>query len=279
MSIELAEAKFLAGQMNRELRSKNIKSYYLQDYERLQRIGMLNKNITTFDQIVNREIKSVVSRGNVIWIKLNNGINLILGLEYGGEILFYKNQKTDSKFHLKLDFVDNTSLTVRLTSMSIIKAMSESDLINCYVHKRDFNPEKLSPIDEEFTYKTFSKLLESKNRMLKSMLVGKQAVVVGLSNSSFQDIIYRAGLHPKRRASDLTENEKHALYDAITLILKERINLNCKDQFYDLYGNQGSYTPAMGPNMKHKRCSKCRTLIEKLSVSGGYIYLCPNCQI
>jgi hypothetical protein len=45
MSIELPEAKILAEQMNKELRGKRIKSCHLQDYVRLQRIGMLDKDI------------------------------------------------------------------------------------------------------------------------------------------------------------------------------------------------------------------------------------------
>jgi len=114
---------------------------------------------------------------------------------------------------------------------------------------------------------------------LKSVLVGKDAVVVGLSNSAFQDIIYRARLHPKRKASELNMNERQALYDAIKHVLRERIRLKGKDQFYDLYGNEGGYTPAMGPNMKQQNCPACGTSIEKLSVGGGHVFFCPKCQI
>ena len=45
MSIELPEALILTEQMNKEVLGKQIKSYELQDYERLQKIGFLNKNI------------------------------------------------------------------------------------------------------------------------------------------------------------------------------------------------------------------------------------------
>jgi formamidopyrimidine-DNA glycosylase len=31
--------------------------------------------------------------------------------------------------------------------------------------------------------------------------------------------------------------------------------------------------------MKHQTCPKCGTPIEKLSVGGGHVYLCPNCQV
>ncbi len=280
MSIELPEAKILAGQMNKELRGKRIKSCHLQDYERLQRIGMLDKDTKSFDQLVNGKIESVISRGNVIRVKLNNGMNLILGPEYGGEIFYNTSEKTvPSKFHLKVDFSDDTVLTVRLTSMGLIHAVKDNDLERSYVYRRDFNPEVLSPIDEEFTFERFSKLLAGNNRMLKSVLVGKDAVLVGLSNSAFQDILYRARLHPKRKAAELNEEERRALYNAIKLVLQERIRLNGKDQFYDVYGNQGGYSPAMGPNMKQQPCPICGTPIKKLSVGGGHVYFCPKCQV
>ena len=280
MSIELPEAKILAEQMNKELLGKRIKSCRLQDYERLQRIGMLDKDTKSFDQLVNGKIESVISRGNVIRVKLNNGVNLILGPEYGGKVFYHTSEKTvPEKFHLKVDFSDDTVLTVRLTSMGLINAVKDNDLKRSYVYRRDFNPEVPSPIDEEFTFERFSKLLADNNRMLKAVLVGKDAVVVGLSNSAFQDIIYRARLHPKRKASELSKDERRALYDAIRLVLQERIRLNGKDQFYDLYGNQGGYTPAMGPNMKQQPCPICGTPIEKLSMGGGHVYLCPKCQV
>jgi formamidopyrimidine-DNA glycosylase len=279
MSIELPEAKILAEQMNKELRGKRIKSYHLQDYERLQRIGMMNKDIGAFDQLVNGKIESVISRGNVIRVKLSNEMNLILAPEYGGKIFYHTSEKAvPNKFHLRISFSDGTVLTVRLT-MGIIQALKENELKRSYIYRRDFNSDVASPIAEEFTFERFSKLFADSNRMLKSVLVGKDAVVVGLSNSAFQDIIYRARLHPKRKASELNEDERRALYDAISLVLQERIRLSGKDQFYDLYGNRGGYTPAMGPDMKQENCAVCGTAIEKLSVGGGYVYLCSHCQV
>ncbi len=74
--------------------------------------------------------------------------------------------------------------------------------------------------------------------------------MVGLSNAAFQDIIYRAGLHPKRRASDLSPEERRALYDAMRFVTTERLRLGGKATFRDLYGVPGGYEPAMGPGMK-----------------------------
>lgn len=280
MSIELPEAKILAEQMNRELRGKRIKSYDLRDCERLQKIGFINKDPKSFDQLVNREVKSVTSRGNAIRVELDKGMNIILYPEYGGEIFYHPNKTTvPEKFHLRIDFCDQTALTVRLTSMGGIRVLKDAELMSSYIFKRDFNPEILSPIDENFTFSRFSNLLTTTNRALKQVLVGKDAVIVGLSNSAFQDIIYRAKLHPKRKASGLDLNEQKALYDAIKLVLRERIQLNGKSQFFDLYRNQGRYVPAMGPNMRKQNCPVCGNPIEELSHGGGKVFVCSKCQV
>jgi formamidopyrimidine-DNA glycosylase len=278
MSVELPEAKIIAEQMNQELKGKRVKSYLVKDCERLQRIGMMDKNLTSFNQLVDGKIESIVSRGNVVRVRFDNGANLILGPEYGGEIFYHTDVANVPRFHLRLDFSDGTLLTVRLTSMGVIQVLKDDELERSYVYKRDFDSTKLSPTDEEFTFERFSEQMADQNKMLKSVLVGKDAILVGISNSSFQDILYRARLHPKRKASELETEEKRSLYDAILLVLKERIRLNGKDKFQDLYGKQGGYTPAMGPNMKQQTCPQCGTKIEKLSMGGGHVYLCPNCQ-
>lgn len=279
MSIELPEAKILAEQMRKELVGRHVKAYRLKDHERLQKIGFMNKDSKAFDQLVSREVVSVVSRGNGILVKLNGGVNLVLNPEYGGEVFYHKSGATaPEKFHLRVDFSEGTVLTVRLTSMGGIYVMKDDELMHSYIFRRDFNLEILSPVDEEFTLERFSRLLADNNRALKSVLVGKDAVVVGLGNSAFQDILYRAKLHPKRKASELDSDERRALYEAIRLVLRERIRLNGKDQFHDLYGNQGNYVPAMGPNMKQQKCHACGTSIQSMSVGGGQVFLCPKCQ-
>jgi formamidopyrimidine-DNA glycosylase len=281
MSIELPEAHILAKQMSKELRGKQIANCQLQDYQKLQKIGFINKDISAFARLSGGKIESIVSRGNVIRVKLDNGVNLILAPEYGGRILYHaKGSVVPAKFHLKLSFSDGTALTVALTGMGVIQALKDDELERSYVYKRDFLSTVPSPMDEkEFTFEQFSKNLTGKTVNIKSAIVGKDALVVGLSNSAFQDIIYRARIHPKRKASNLTESEKRALYDAIKLVVQKRIHSGGKNQFTDLYGKQGSYTPAMGPNMKDQACPACGSKVQKLSLGGGQVYFCPKCQI
>ena len=278
MSIELPEAFILAEQMNKEIIGKQIQSYDLHDYERLQKIGFLNKNIKEFDLLLNSKIKSITSRGNLIRLALDNNSNLLIGPEYGGKVLYHKNnKKLPEKIHLKITFTDNTMFTVRLTGMGVIKTVKNSDLEQSYLYKRDFS-DVLSPLDDAFTLNHFSELLSTMKRGIKSVLVGKDAILVGLSNSAFQDMIYRAKLFPKIKGSELNNQQKKTLFDSVKTVVNERIRLGGKFQFVDLYSKKGQYLPAMGPNMKGKTCFDCGSGIEKLSVGGGQVYYCPHCQ-
>jgi formamidopyrimidine-DNA glycosylase len=278
LSVEVSEALILAGQMDRELRGKRVKSYRLQDYKRLQKVGFLNKDIRAFDRLVDGEVESVTSRGNVIRIKLDNAANLILAPEYGGRVTYLRDKKTvPNKLHLRVDFSDGAALAVRLTGMGVIQVFRDDELERSYVYRRDFLSGKPSLTDDEgFTFNCFRALLADRKDMMKLLLVGKDAVVVGLGNSAYQDMIFRARIHPKKKASELSKTEMRALYDAIRSVVRERIKLGGKDQFTDFYGKPGRYVPAMGSHVKS--CVTCGTPIEKLSIGGGQTYFCPKCQ-
>jgi formamidopyrimidine-DNA glycosylase len=278
MSVELPEAKILAEQMNSSLLGKRIKSYSLMDSHRLQKIGFMNKDTKEYDNLVGSKIESVISSGNTIKVSFDKGWNLLITPEYGGRVFFKnKNEQPIQKYHFKANFTDGSFLTIRLTSMGVIKAVEKRNLKDSYIYQRDFS-ETPSPIDDELTYERFSKNIVAENRMLKGLLVGKNAVVIGLSNSAFQDIVYRAKLHPKRKGSSLSEAERTSLYNAIKLVVNERLRLGGKDQFLDLYGKRGGYTPAMGSHMKNMNCPRCGNGIEGLQIAGGVTYICSSCQ-
>jgi formamidopyrimidine-DNA glycosylase len=146
------------------------------------------------------------------------------------------------------------------------------------MYRRDFLG-GLSPLEDGFTLERFTKLVSGVNRGLKQVLVGKDAVLVGLSNSAFMDVIYRAGLHPRRRASSLCPRETGRLFEAVMNLVGERMSLGGKDEWVDLYGKRGGYAPRMGPNLLGRACPVCGSGVERIQHGGGAVYLCPVCQV
>lgn len=279
MSIEMPEATILARQMQAELPGKTVTGFDLRASESFQRMGFVNKDPADFERLVGQRLESITSRGNTIRVKLSGRQNLILSPEYGGEVFYFKNDDSlPAKYHFRLHLDDGSSLTVRLLGMGSIYACCDDGLEAHYMMRRDFFSELPEPNDAGLSRESFTGRLGGLGRQLKSVLVGKDAVVVGLSNAAFQDIIYRAGLHPKRKASELSADEQRALYDAMRFVVDERLRLGGKAGFRDLSGAPGGYEPAMGPAMKGRMCPACGSPIGKISHGGGEVFICPACQ-
>lgn len=280
MSIEMPEATILTRQMQAELPGKVVAAYALKDAGKLQQTGFFNKDSAAFERLVGQRVEAAVCRGNTMILELSGQQRLIVFPEYGGEVLFHApGGPLPARYHFRLDFADTSALTVRINTVGGVHALDSSALTEHYIYRRDFDRAKLSPDDEALTAARFAELLAGASRQLKTVLVGKDAVVVGLSNAAFQDIIYRAGLHPKRRAAELSAAETAALYEAMRLVVAERLRLGGKAGFSDLYGQPGAYVAAMGPVMKGKDCPRCGTGIQKIAHGGGEVYLCPGCQL
>lgn len=277
MSVEAAEAKILANQLEENLVGKKIVKVDLKDCERLQRIGFMNREPKDYDGLLRGTLESVKFRGNSVLVKLDNRWNLLITPEYGGRIRYHEPGEGVERYHLRVDFTDGSVLSIRLTNMGVVQAAHDNDLKKLYVYARDFS-ETPSPLDEEFTFDYFKKSVNPQNKVLKQILVGKEAVIVGVSNSAYQDALYRARIHPKRRGSSLSEDELKALYNQLVELMNERAEKGGKTAFTDIHGKQGGYEPRMGPNMKGKTCPSCGSTVERISHGGGSVYLCPTCQ-
>ena len=279
MSVELPEAVILAEQMISTILEKKVKSCDVTDYKGLQKFGFFNKNIQDYDKLIGCKVTSIKQRGNVIQINMNKKMNLILCPDYGASILYHESTETlPKKYHLRLEFTDGSFLTIRQTGMGLIYAAEDKEVNELYIVKRDFSDTPTPIGDQGFSFEKFNQLLEEKSQNVKAAIVGKTAVVVGLSNAAFQEIVYTARIHPKRNTSSLTDGEKHDLFDAMKEVLNARLCAGGKNNWTNLYGDKGRYIPVMGPNMKERNCSQCGAKIEKISHGGGQVYFCPNCQ-
>jgi formamidopyrimidine-DNA glycosylase len=137
----------------------------------------------------------------------------------------------------------------------------------------------LSPVDEkEFSYQNFCAVLEQGGNKIVKYVLMEQTKIAGIGNGYLQDILFRAKLHPKRKVADLSKTERKTLYNAIRKTLNEAVRRGGGEFEVDLYDQPGRYKRLVGEHMKGKPCPACGTTIEKLSVLGGSVYVCPSCQ-
>jgi formamidopyrimidine-DNA glycosylase len=266
---ELPDILVLAQQMNTELKGKTIK------HAQFNEKGYYNLAKEDFEAaLIEKTVQSVTGRGKWVYVKLDHGMYLQFG-EHTGHVLYHTQKESiPDIFTLRIEFTDSTVLTIRNYGMSFIRVINEEE-IGTFKYPGTLG---VSPLGEEFTFEQFNCILqENSKKMIKALLLD-QSKIAGIGNGYFQEIVFRAKIHPKRKAGDMSEEERKALYTAIQNVLKEALQSGGKDDTYDLYNNQGGYKKILGAHALGTPCPVCGTPIEKLSISGSTTYVCTSCQ-
>ena len=275
MGLELPEILTLTEKMNKEIKGKKIKNAILKNYDSLLRMGFIKpKPKELAARLVKKSIDSISGEGKWLFVHLKPEMQLVLG-EILGKIIYHKSKDTiPPKYNLLLEFEDNTFLTVIINFYGFIMAVNDNKL------KQLKYPGKLgiSPLDNKFTFQKFNDILEESNKEIIKAVLLDQRKIAGIGNSYLQDILFRAKIHPKRKAADISVGERKVLYNAITKTLKEALHLGGRDNEFDLYNKPGEYKPILDKNIKNKPCPECGKKIEKLYVLGSACYFCSACQ-
>jgi formamidopyrimidine-DNA glycosylase len=272
MAIELPEAFVISNQMDKVLRGKTTNSVHVsQECASLIRQGFIRVDP---DTLKDHMILGVTSKGKWIFVQFSDGDYLLLALETGGKILFHNNPETvPQKFHIRLDFADGSALTVWIVGWGFAKIAREDAL------EADRYPGKLglSPIDTEgFSQQAFEAILDCRKDTIKSVLLD-QGEIAGIGNGYAQDILFKAKVHPRRKAAEISAAEKSILFQTIQDTMRTAIRLGGSENEVDLFGSPGNYKKIFGERKKDLTCPACGSRIEKL-ILGSSTYFCPVCQ-
>lgn len=227
-------------------------------------------------RLINKTIRSVKGDGKWLFVQLKPEMQLVLG-EILGKILFHKSKDTiPPKYNLLVEFEDNAFLTVTINFYGFIMVVNNNEL------KQLKYPGKsgVSPLAEKkFSFPKFNDILEESNKEIIKAVLLDQRKIAGIGNSYLQNILFKAKIHPKRKAEDINIRERKVLYNVVTKTLKEALHLGGRNNEFDLYNKPGSYKPILDKNIKGKPCPECGKKIEKINVLGSSCYLCSACQI
>lgn len=140
--------------------------------------------------------------------------------------------------------------------------------------------EKPFPGTEGFDYEYFISLREelSGKASVKEFLATHQRIP-GLGNGVLQDILLKAGLHPKHKIGTLQESDWRRMYEAVVSVLNEMTSLGGRNTEKTLFGEAGGYQTMLSKKTVGKPCPYCGNIIQKANYLGGTVYFCPECQI
>jgi formamidopyrimidine-DNA glycosylase len=142
----------------------------------------------------------------------------------------------------------------------------------------DFEAGGVEPLEVEKDQ--FVRLFRGRKTPIKSALLN-QKLLRGVGNIYADESLFRAGLRPRRRASNITKAQLELLHKSVQKVLKEAIRLGGSSisDYVDADGEEGFF------QLRHRvygregePCLVCKTPIKRTVIVGRSSHYCPECQ-
>jgi formamidopyrimidine-DNA glycosylase len=106
-----------------------------------------------------------------------------------------------------------------------------------------------------------------------------QKVVAGIGNIYADESLFRAGIHPERRASSLTCDELKRLVCSVRTVLHEAIEGGgtTSEEYVNVRGVMGRFTPRVY-DRGGAPCVSCGTALTRIRLGGRGTVFCAQCQ-
>jgi formamidopyrimidine-DNA glycosylase len=129
-------------------------------------------------------------------------------------------------------------------------------------------------LSRAFTLKAFSALAKTRRDQVKVFLMDKSALDA-LGNAYADEVLFEAGLHPKLRVRELSEDQLKDLHKAIKKVLRHARDTVARRQ-PELSEKVRDFLKVR--NRKGEPCPRCGTKIRAAGVHGHDAFFCPSCQ-
>jgi formamidopyrimidine-DNA glycosylase len=136
------------------------------------------------------------------------------------------------------------------------------------------------PLSNAFTAKRLTEDLGRSATRVHAWLLD-QKKVAGVGNIYASEALFRARVHPSRRARDLAPDEARRLHVSVRKVLAEAVEgrgTTLKD-YRSFEGWEGSYAGKLRVyGRAGEPCRRCRATLERIVIGGRSAFFCPKCQ-
>ena len=242
---ELPEVEVMTRQLARRLRGRNIRRVEVRD----PKLGL------SPSALVGRRIQRIRRRAKFIILNLDGDRHLLVHLRMTGWFVFRPPPQYRVAIH-------TTGATAYFTDSRRFGRMCVVDDAGLRHALADLGPEPLTGGCD------LSRLAGSARAIKVALL--DQRLVAGIGNIYASESLWRARLHPRRRACRLRVAELRRLRLAITRTLRQAIAWG--EAIFDNYGALAVYDRAGRP------CRRCGQAIRRIVQQQRSTYFCPSCQ-
>ena len=231
-------------------------------------------------ELEGERVARVDRRGKYLIVRFESGRSLLIHLRMTGSLRHSRNGSSGAEhdaYARAVISLDNGSDVVyrdirRFGTWRLLERSEEKP----YLAKRL----GAEPLSAAFTARVLRERLRGRRIAVKGALLD-QRVVAGLGNIYADEALWRARIHPLRRAGEVAPGDVTRLHRA----LRDALRLGVARQGATLrnYERPGGETGAMQEEFRvygraGEPCDRCGRPIEKTRVAGRGTSYCPGCQ-
>lgn len=228
-------------------------------------------------QLEGNSFLSVERRGKFLRFVLD-GCVLVSHLRMEGRYgVYQQSDEVEKHTHVRFALTDGSELRYRDVRQFGTMHLFEPG------EEWESNPLKklgVEPLSPSFTEEVLRDLLQRKTTKIKPFLLN-QEYIAGLGNIYVDEALFRAGLHPERKAGELDDRETKALYESIVSTLQEAVECGGSSikSYVNGQGEMGMFQQQLNVyGKKSQTCPVCSHPIERIVVGDRGTHFCPCCQ-
>jgi formamidopyrimidine-DNA glycosylase len=240
--------------------------------EEILRIEVFDSRLGKIEGLVGRQVSAVTRRGKQIQIQMNGGMTAALHLRMSGRLLYLAADEPPSLIphrRLEICFSCGTLLLIDPRRFATFAVQSEG-----------IAPALPEDPMEGLPVRRLREIARTRRLPVKSFLMD-QRLIAGIGNIYACEILFAAGIAPRRPACSLTTAEWRKVAKAAAAILSRAVA--CRgttvSDWRDLFGCSGTNQDHLEVYSRHgASCRRCNGIIERIIQSGRGTWLCPICQ-
>lgn len=278
LMIEAPEARLLSEQLNQTVKGKKITSVFTQ-FTPHKFTWFTGSQDEYIEWLSGKRIDSAREQGGMVEITIGD---YVLVLTDGVNLRYFApNEKLPNKHQLLIGFDDESCLIASVRMYGGLacyrKENVEGRLADYYITALS-KPQVMSDaFDKEYFFRLIND--ESAQKKSAKAFLATEQTIPGLGNGVLQDILYNARIHPKKKISGLTAEQKKNLFYQVKQTIDDIYRRGGRNTETDLFGKNGNYVGSLSKDTAGKACPRCGETIVKENYLGGSIYYCRGCQV
>jgi len=231
----------------------------------------------SFADLAGRRVLGIRRRGKMIVIALEGGPALVFHLKMTGQLMVVPPaEPRDKHVHFILSFASgDCELRFRdVRKFGFVRCL-EAGCVAEAPEMAGLGPEPL-----EIGRREFAALFAGRRGRMKSLLLDQRRIA-GIGNIYADEILFAAGVHPRKNADRRKTDEFYRVWTEMHRILNRAIDAKGTSisDYRDADGNEGGFQIKLKVyGRTGEPCPRCKTPIRRLVVGGRGTHICPKCQ-